>query len=80
MVTQHDVLDQHTELRRKPGNSGKFFFDHDDAEGDVPDQLPFQGVVKGGAPAQFLQLADVVENGAGQEQVAVDFGIVARRI
>ena len=78
MMAQDHVLDQHAERRRKVRQRRQLLLDHRDANGDVPYQLPLQGVVEAGAPAQLLQLADVMQNGAGQKQITVDFGIMLR--
>ena len=65
-------------VRRKPGQRCQFFFNHDNAQGNVPHELALEGVIEGGTPAQLLQLADVMQDGAGKEQVAVDLGIMLR--
>ena len=42
---------------------------------DVADELAFEGVVEGAVPGELADLADVVEDGAGDEEVGVDFGV-----
>ena len=46
--------------------------------GDVADELAFEGVVEGVVPGEFADFADVVEDGAGYEEVGVDFGVEGR--
>jgi hypothetical protein len=57
---------------------GDFFVEHALADGDVTDELAFEGVVEAGAPGEFADFADVVEDGAGEEEVGVDFRVEGR--
>ncbi len=54
---------------------GDFFVEHGLGYGDVADELAFEGVVEGGAPGEFADLADVVEDGPRDEKVGVDFWV-----
>jgi hypothetical protein len=54
---------------------GDFLVEQALGDGDVADELALQRVVEAGAPAELADLADVVQDGAGDEQVGVDFGV-----
>ena len=46
------------------------------ADLDVAEQRAFQGVFEAGGPGQFADLADVVQDDAGEDQVAHEHGVV----
>ena len=52
-----------------------FFVEHALGDGNVADELAFEGVVEAGLPGHFADLSDVVEDGAGDEEVGVNFGV-----
>ncbi len=54
---------------------GDLFVEQALGDGDVADQLAFERVVEGGAPGEFADLADVVQDGAGDEEVRVDLRV-----
>src|SRR5271156_329403 len=76
MMAQNHVLDQETQRRRKTLKRRQLLFDHRNAQGDMPDELALQGVIEAGSPAQLLQLANVMQNGAGEQQVTVDLRVM----
>ena len=45
-----------------------------------PRSWPFGGVADGAFVAEFVELADVVEHGGGEEQIKVELGIVRREL
>ena len=45
---------------------------------DVAEELAFGGVADGALVAEFVELADVVEDGGGEEQVDVELSVVPR--
>jgi uncharacterized protein YciU (UPF0263 family) len=57
---------------------GDFFLEEALGDGDVADELAFEGVVEAGGPGELADFADVVEDGAGDEEVGVDFGVEGR--
>ncbi len=54
---------------------GDFFLEEALGDGDVADELAFQRVVEAAGPGELADFADVVEDGAGDEEVGVDFGV-----
>src|ERR1019366_5506917 len=78
VVAEDHVLDQHAQLLRETGQGGDLLAQHSLRDGDVSNHLAFEGVAEGGSPAQFAHLADVVEDGAGDQQVRVDLGVEGR--
>jgi hypothetical protein len=53
--------------------------EHLDADVDMADELPFVGVAEDAVEAELADLADVVQENAHEQQVAVDFGIEGRQ-
>ena len=49
--------------------------EHLDAHDQVADELALVGVAEGAVVAQLVDLADVVEEDAGQQQVAIELGV-----
>ena len=60
---------------RELGASLDLLAEHLHAHDQVPHELPFVGVGEGVVVRQLVDLADVVQEDARQEQVAVDFGV-----
>ena len=66
--------DQVLEFRHELGGHARLIAhrvaQHADAQHDVADEIAFDRVVRGRFVRQFLQLADVVQERAGNQQVA----------
>ncbi len=70
-----------TRMRSFSGKGSRarhFLLQHALGDADVADELAFEGVAEAGLPVQLADLADVVQDGAGDEQVGVDLGIERR--
>ena len=65
-------------LARQLGAPLDLLREHLHAHDQVPDELALVGVGEGPVVGQLVDLADVVEEDAGQEQVAVDLGVEGR--
>ncbi len=63
-------------LRRETGQAVDSLVRQRHAHLDVTEQNPFHGVFKANLPRQFAHLADVVQDDARQQQVAMQNGIV----
>ena len=84
VVGEDHVFDEEPELGRK-GVAGRggvelgdFFLEEALRYRDVADELAFEGVVEGVAPGELADFAYVVEDGAGEEQIGIDFGVEGR--
>src|SRR5256712_5699930 len=64
------------QLAREAGNASRFLADELASEDQMADQLPFVGVLEPGLGRELPRLAEVVEQGSGGDQVAVELGIV----
>ena len=76
VMAEDHVLDQAAELGREAG--GEVIGDDAQADLHVAEQAAFGGVGEAAGVFEFGDLADVVEDDAGEEQVGVDAGVVAR--
>src|SRR5271157_4930607 len=72
MVRQNHVQDQSFEARREVGQAVDGALDQRCADVYVAQQDAFDGVIEAGFPGEFVQLADVVQDDAGQQQVTVE--------
>jgi len=70
MVRQDQVLDLESQFRRHVRMVGKRLAEHRGAEHDVTDQIAFHRVLDGNLVVEFPQLAEIVEQRAGNQQVA----------
>ncbi len=79
VVTQHKML----KMQDKCGLKARFFKMRRDvlkAHMDVAKQAPFIGIIVGKATCELPNLADVMENGARSEDLAVKLWVVVREL
>ena len=70
-----------TSVRSRGGKSGKaaqLVAHHPHADGDVAQQLAFVGVGEAALVVQLVDLADIVQDHAGEQQVEIDVRVVRR--
>ena len=77
MVAQDHVLEAQEQfvgerLAGQVGGPGDLFIEHLDADHQVADKLALVGVGEHALVAQFAHLADVVQENAHEQQIAVD--------
>ncbi len=77
MVADDEMLKQSLEFGRKAGDQSKFCLQHLKFNDHVPEKLASRSVGKRAIVGKFVDLADVVKKCAGQQQIAVDLGIVS---
>ena len=77
VMADDQVLDQGLELVGKVREQGEFRLQHLQLDDHVAEQLAAGGVGKRALVGEFVNLADVVQERAGQQQVAIDLRIVA---
>src|ERR1017187_1612768 len=78
VVREDHVQDQQLEFGREVGQGVDGFFYERHAHLNVAQQAAFDGVLKADLPTQLADLADVVEDDAGEQQVAVEERVVGR--
>src|SRR5690349_24485951 len=71
MMADDHVLDQRAELRRKFGESAQLVANQAQADDHVPQKLALGGITEAAVIAQLVNLAEIVEHGAGEQQVQV---------
>ena len=71
VVGSDEMQDFRAQRLGKAGDGATGLVHHDRPEGDVPDHVAVARVGRRGVVLQFLQLADVVQDGAGDHQVRV---------
>ena len=76
MADDH-VLDQDLQLAGKAGQMRELLVQHFQFDDHVSQQLALGGVRNRALIREFVQLSNVVQEGAAQQQVAVHLGIVA---
>src|SRR5208282_2201506 len=76
VVADDHVLEQNLKLRREAGQPGKLGLQQFEFDDHVSEQLAARGVGKRAVVGQLLDLADVMQEGSGQNQIAIDLGIV----
>ena len=77
VMADDEVLDQYLELRRKVGNLRQLGVQQFQVDDQVAEQLPLGGVAERAGITQLANLSDVVQERAGEQQVAVDERVVA---
>src|SRR5690348_14684172 len=77
MVTEDHVLQSDQKLRRKSGDPDCVVTKHAQANGNVTYQPPFICVIESPVISQLIQLAQIMQDGAGEQQIPRDPGIVA---
>ena len=69
-MAQNHVLHQRAQQRRKIGQAAQLVGHHPHADRHVAEQLAFVGVRKAALVVQLVDLADIVQDHAGEQQVA----------
>src|SRR5262245_40160529 len=75
-MAQDQVLDQRAQARRKVRQAAKLVTHHPDSNLDMADQLTFVRIGETTFVVELVNLADIVEYGAGEQQVQVNAWIV----
>jgi len=70
------VQDQGLQPGREVGQAVHGSLGHCCAHLDVAQQCAFDGVLEANLPAQLAHLADIVQDYAGEQQVAIEDGVV----
>ncbi len=71
-MAEDQVQDQCLELRGEIGQAVHGLLGQGRADLDVPEQTPFNGVFEADLPTELADLADVMQDHAGEKQVAVE--------
>ena len=77
VMADDEVLDQSLEFVGKSGKLRELGLQHFEFDDHVAEQLALSGVGKRTVVGEFVNLADVVQERAGEKQVAIDLRIVA---
>jgi len=76
VMAQNDVTQFQSRLWRKIGNRLNFFVDHFYSHDQVADHPAFIAVFNQTVIREFVNLADIMEHAAGDQQVPVEVGIM----
>ena len=76
-MADDQVLEQRLKLGRKVGNQGQLRLQHLQLDDHVPQKLAARGVGERAVVGQFVNLADVVQENAGQQQISIHLRIVS---
>src|SRR5438876_4467006 len=78
MVTDDQMLQQGKELGRELRETLSLLLQHGQTDTDVADQHSLDRVPEGAGVGQFVDLADVVQDGPGDQQIPVEPEIAYR--
>src|SRR5215469_17005069 len=75
-MTYDQVLHEGLQLVGKSGQLGELRLQHLKFNHHVAEKLPFCGVCERAVVGEFVDLPDVMQKSATQQEIAVDFGII----
>src|SRR5215218_10454927 len=75
-MAQNHVLQQSPKALRKFRNRADFVIDHAHTNRDMPKQLSLSAVAEASVIRKLVDLADVVQNHSGKEQIHIDILVV----
>ncbi len=78
VVAQNHVFEQIAQLHREIGKRAELSGKHPDGDRDMAEQLALGGIAETALIAEFVNLADIVQHHAGDQQVQIDAGIMRR--
>ena len=73
VMADQQMLDERFQIRRKIGIASIFFVTNSSSMMICPSSWPSVGVVDGALVGQLIELADIVQDGAGQQQIGIEF-------
>ncbi len=76
-MADDQMLKQSFQLIGKSGNRRELGLQHLQLNDHVAEQLPATAIGKRPSVGKLMDFADIVEEGAGQQQVAIDLRIVS---
>ena len=78
MMAQNHVDQQIAQRAGEAGDLPQLFFHDPQPDGDVPQQLAFRRITEAARITELVDLADVVKNDAGEQQIEIDVRVVRR--
>ena len=76
VMAEDHVLQQRSQSLREVRYGADLVIDHPDPDDDVADQLTFGAVAEAAIIRELVDLADVVQDDTGEQQVEVDVAVV----
>src|SRR6185312_17180297 len=75
MMADDQVLDESFEFGWEVRDQSDLLVQHFQLDNHVPEKLPFGGIGKRALIAELVDLSNIVQEGSGEQQVAIDLRI-----
>src|SRR5215469_2687342 len=76
VMTDNQVFHQNRQMPREVRDGLNLLMNELHSDSDMPEQAPLSRIINGASVAEFVDLANVVEDDTCQEQVGIDLGVV----